>query len=266
MYCVIQKIKNKKPNKRGTPKEIIAHESTWAIDGTPGRKYYYTYSDERFERLVKYAYKISIHRSYREDGKVKKKQWVICTMGYYDILDFSPYDFISDKRVKSLVEEMGITEEEFWNMIYEKYDPLRESIEKEFKTTKEFKTKEEQNRITTLYLANKINFEETYGKDTYDYCYDVFGILRNEEYLEKLKVNYKSQREYQRSYQESNYNNYNYDFSSYFKSSKSNYTDEEKGYLKAIYKAAAMKLHPDIKKDNGEEMKFLNKLKDEWGI
>jgi len=27
-----------------------------------------------------------------------------------------------------------------------------------------------------------------------------------------------------------------------------------------------MKLHPDITKDNGEGMQFLNELKDQWGL
>ena len=45
-----------------------------------------------------------------------------------------------------------------------------------------------------------------------------------------------------------------------------NYTDKQKEYLKIIYKSSAMKLHPDITKDNGEGMQFLNELKDQWGL
>lgn len=44
------------------------------------------------------------------------------------------------------------------------------------------------------------------------------------------------------------------------------YTDKEKEFLKIIYRAASMKLHPDVTKDNGEGMQFLNQLKEEWGI
>ena len=47
--------------------------------------YAYRMTGGRFERPIRKAYKVSIHKSYREDGKVKKKQWVIGTMEYYNI-------------------------------------------------------------------------------------------------------------------------------------------------------------------------------------
>jgi len=46
----------------------------------------------------------------------------------------------------------------------------------------------------------------------------------------------------------------------------SNYTDKQKEYLRIIYKSSAMKLHPDITKDSGEGMQFLNELKEQWGL
>lgn len=73
------------------------------------------------------------------------------------------------------------------------------------------------------------------------------------------------ERTYQKSYKQSNnYNSYNYS-NSYSSLTKSNYTDEEKGYLKKIYKAAALNLHPD-KGGSPEAMKLLNSLKTQWGI
>lgn len=48
--------------------------------------------------------------------------------------------------------------------------------------------------------------------------------------------------------------------------SKCNYTEEQKEYLRIIYKAGAMKLHSDITGGSDEAMKFLNKLKQDWGI
>ncbi|MTK13902.1 MAG: hypothetical protein F8N39_18125 [Clostridiaceae bacterium] len=267
MYCVIQKIINKKTNPYGAAKELLAKETTWVIDGTPGRSYYYAYSDERFERPIKDAYKISIHKSYRENGKIKKKQWVICTMGYYDLIDSWPGDHVIRSELENKLSEMGLTEDELWDIVYKKLNPIEEAIIKEFEVTEEYKTKKKHDEITTIYAAKKAQFEEKYGKDKYDYCYDVFGLLRNEEYLKQLEQNYEAQQKYKSSYYENTYSNYNnYDFSSYFKTKQSTYTEEEKEYLKAIYKADALKLHPDIKKDNGEGMKFLNKLKGEWGI
>lgn len=265
MYCVIQKVINKKPDISGTNKELIADFYTFSIAGVTSTKFTYKYSLERFERPIKDAYKISIHKSYREGGKVKKKQWVICTMGYYQLLYYWPRDFIDNNRLKEKLTDMGIVEEELWGLIFEKLDPITKKIKTEFQQTEEYKAKKYQEQILDTYRASKAEFEQKYGLDTYDYCYDVFGALRNEEYLEKLKREH--QQEYQRSYQSYEHSNYNnYDFSGYFVNKHSTYTNEEKAMLKKIYKTAALKFHPDVSKDDGTMMKFLTKLKEEWGI
>lgn len=41
---------------------------------------------------------------------------------------------------------------------------------------------------------------------------------------------------------------------------------KEKLKLKKLYKTLAMTYHPDKSNDDGEMMKLINKLKDEWGI
>ena len=87
MYCVIQEIEIKKVP-AGEAKEIEVYETTWTINGENGSTWGWRYSDEHFERPVRKAYRISIHESYREAGKVRKKQTVICTIGYYEIVDW----------------------------------------------------------------------------------------------------------------------------------------------------------------------------------
>lgn len=267
MYCVIQEIDLKKENEYGAYKELEVYYTPWVINGVEGGSYGYRYAGERFRRPIKKAYKISIHHSYRENGKVKKKQWVICTMSYYDLLEYGVADCIYGARLQSKLEEMGLYEEKFWDMVYAKLQPIIDKIDKEFKATEEYKVSQEHRAIIDKHITAKNEFESIYGNNTYDYCYDVFGELRNKEKLEEIKRKHKEQEEYKkRSYEEyfkSNYNSYS---SSYQVSSSSNYTDQEKEYLKAIYKAAALKLHPDTTKDNGERMKFLNRLKEEWGI
>lgn len=266
MYCVIQEIETKKTNPYGAYKELEAYKLDWTINGQPN-KYLYHYTGERFERPIRKAYKISIHKSYREDGRVKKKQWSICTMGYYELIEWSLYDFIIESKLQNQLKEMDISEDEFYKLVYKKLDPLIEKVTKEFQQTEEYKISQEHKKIIDKYNRVKEDFESKYGQDTYDYCYDVFGNLRNEEMLNNIKLQYENRKEYERSYYENYESNYNYDsFSSYQGIKQSNYTDDEKAYLKIIYKAAAMKLHPDIKKDNGEGMKFLNRLKDEWGL
>lgn len=270
MYCVIQKVINKKPDPYGGHKEIEVHSTTWSMNGVSKTYYSYTYGGGRFERPIKYAYKISIHKSYRKNGILKKRQWVICTLGYYSLIDSWPGDHIVKSALDEKLNNMGITAEELWDMVYIKLHPIIDSVKAEFERTEEYKTKQKHKQIIDKYLKDKEEFEKKYGRDTYDYCYDVFGTLRNEEYLKEIESNYQAQQNYRDNYSgnhSNKQNNYNdYKFNGYFKTDVSTYTEKEKEYLKAIYKAAAMKLHPDIKKDNGEGMKFLNKLKNDWGI
>lgn len=272
MFCVIQKVQKKKPDPYGTHKEIIVTETTFGFVGEePKKSYGYTYSDERFERPILDAYKISIHHSYRENGKVKKKQWVICTMGYYDFID----SWYGDRYVSCVLEgklnEMGIDEDTFHKMINAKLEPLVEQIEVEFQQTEEYRVKKEQETILRAHREAEAAFNKEYGEDEYRYCFDAFGTLRNPDYLEELKVKKKVQEEYtRRSYEESfkrTYSNYSGNgSSSYYTASPSNYTDDEKKMLHEIYRMASKKFHPDACGDDGSKMKLLTKLKDQWGL
>jgi hypothetical protein len=267
MFCVIQKIVNKKSDLYGHYKELTVSSTSFGFSGQPLKtKYSYTYGNERFERSIKDAYKISIHKSYRENGKVKKKQWVIGTWSYYMLADFG-FDF-SPWMHKDKMHEMDITANELEEMIWTKLEPFVEQINAEYKATDEYKTKVKHDEILNQYRIAKSKFEEIYGDDTYDYCYDIFGTLRNPEYLEEVKAQKKAQEEYfKRSHEQSYQSNYsNYNFGGYSVNSGSNYTDEEKVLLKKIYKTAAKYLHPDITKDDGKTMQFLTKLKEQWGI
>lgn len=270
MYCVIQEIELKKEDIHRYEKELEVYKNEWIINGVEVGQYCYRYTGGKFERPIRKAYKISLHKSYREDGKVKKKQYSICTMSYYDIADNSTWiqDYMRLSRWDSLLDRIGITEDDLCNIVYKKLDPLIEQIQKEFKQTEEYKTREKHRKIINKYLEEKQKFKNEYASDSYDYYYDVFGVLREPEKFEAFKQQYEASKTYQSSYQESYYSNYNsYNFnSSYSTIKQSNYTEEEKGYLKKIYRAAAAKLHPDVIKDDGKGMKFLNDLKEQWGI
>lgn len=265
MYCVIQEIELKKYNEYGAYKELEVYKTEMKIGDQEYISYSYRYTGDRFDRPIRKAYRISIHKSYRENGKVKKKQYSICTMSYYDIIDWSIYD-CGDSKINMLADELNIDSESIYNLIYKKYEPLEERIRKEFEETEEYKVHSKHKSIIDAYTKAKDKFEEKYGRDTYKYYYDVFGVLREPEKLEAFKKQYEAKKEYERSYYESYKSNYSNNYSAYSSNKKSTYTDEEKAYLRKIYKAAAMKLHPDVSKDNGESMQFLNKLKEEWGI
>lgn len=72
--------------------------------------------------------------------------------------------------------------------------------------------------------------------DEYDRCYDVFGKLRNPEYLDKIKREYKQRKEYET--------------------------------LKQFYRTLSKKFHPDANPDTdtSKQMQLLNKLKGKWGL
>lgn len=266
MYCVIQKVFNKKCNSLGESKKIEVTEYNWGIgDNKPNIHYGYKCTGH-FVRTHKEAFKVSIHKSYRKDGKVKKKQWVLCTMGYYDLLDWSLYDCAGGK-IDKVSEETGVSADDIYDIVYKKLDPIVSKITEEYEQTEEYKTKVKNNKILSKYFTTKGKFEEKYGQDNYDYCYDVFGVLRNQEYLNQLYKEYKTKQKYYSSYYENFKSNYksNND-SSYFDIGHSTYTKDEKVKLKKIYKVLALKFHPDINNGDADMMKFINRLKEQWGI
>lgn len=267
MYCVIQEIE-RKTEVSGGPKELEVY--TWGYGEET--VYAYRYSSERFQRPIKKAYKISIHKSYREDGKVKKKQYSITTMGYYDIYEYSLVDFAS-RKIEDLARELGVTEEYIYKLIYKKLDPLYEQIREEYEQTEEYKTSQKHSKIIRKYNEAKRKFEQKYNSMKFDRCYDVFLNLRNKDFLDQIKTEYKQQQqayENYRSYYSNNYSNYNYNnSSSYQVNSKSNYNNEDKKILKKMYKKLAMEFHPDRNNNSDESqraMQIINDLKDEWEI
>lgn len=274
MRCYIQKIQMKSSNSIGCGKELCVTTSSWTVNGASYISYGYIYSDERFERPIKTAYKITLHgKSYRDEKRrVQKKQYHVMTIKYYDLVDFGWYDCIISGKIDNIAEEMCINSDLVWKEIEDKLDALQDKVRSEFAQTEEYKTKEKQDAILHKYKVKKHEFSEEYEvqENEYDRCFDIYGVLRNSEYLEKIKQEYKSRKKYeersssyQREYQ-SNYNNYSGSYgTSSFTSGLSN--EKEKEYYKKFYRTLAIKFHPDVTGDN-EAMQFLNKLKESWGI
>ncbi|EOA3905982.1 hypothetical protein [Bacillus cytotoxicus] len=265
MFCVIQEIETKRESISRTYERLEVTE-THLNDGVV--LYGYRSAGERFKRPIKEAYKISIHHSYREQGKVKKKQWVIATMGYYDFLEYWPGDYIIQAKLNEKLIEMGITEQELWDMVYVKLQPIIDKIQAEYEQTEEYKAQREQEEILEGYRTKQAAFDKQYGQGSYDRCYDIYGVLRNKEYKEQLQDEYEAKQGYQqRSYEEYFKSNYNQSGSSSYQSvSLSNYTEKEKKLLKKFYRVLAREFHPDINKDSGEAMVLVNKLKEQWRL
>lgn len=148
MFCVIQEIEVKKVH-AGEPREIEVYETTWTTNDKKESTWGWRYSNEHFDRPVRKAYRISIHESYREAGKVKKKQIVICTIEYYSIVDWGSWigDYITGSRWKDKVENIGLPENELVALIYKKFQPIIDRVESEFQQTEEYRAREEHRRI-----------------------------------------------------------------------------------------------------------------------
>lgn len=278
MYCVIQEIKIKKVP-AGESKEIEVYETNWTMNGEPYTTYGYRYSQEHYERKVRKAYRISIHKSFREGGRVRKKQTVICTIGYYALIDWGSWigDYINGSRWSDKVEAIGLPEEDLVKMIYEKFQPIIDQVEAEYHQTEEYKAKEEHSRILKEYSQRINEFVNKYGVGESDYkqCYDVFGNLRNPDCLKKIEESYKQRQEYERrsqeqsrGYYENSYSNYTGSSSKSFGSVNYQRNEGNKAMLKQFYRTLSKAYHPDSNpgKDTSEEMKLLNQLKMDWGL
>lgn len=276
-FCVIQKVPKKRTG-AGEPKEIVVEESRWTMNGEPQPvSYSYRGSEERFERPVKWAYKVSIHHSTRENGRVQKKQVVICTIGYYDIVDFGGdyQNYVRIGQLKKKLQLLGVREEELDRLVYDKLNPIIEQVQAEFQQTEEYQARKEHERIKNEHRQRVKAFAKQYGctESDYNQIYDVFGVLRNPEYLKQIQEQCRQREEYEqrsressRSYWENSSSNHS--SSSYQNSGGGNCTDEKKAVLKQFYRVLSKHFHPDANpdRDTSEEMKLLNQLKNEWGV
>lgn len=275
MYCVIQKLTNKRPNPNGAYKELIPDEKEVMFDSKLRIKYGYKYSFERFERPILDAYKISIHQAFREQGQVKKRQWSICTMDYYNLLDYRPKDFIDPQDLNNKLKEMEITEHELWEMVYQKLNPITDRVKAEFETTDEYKAMQLHKKLLKAWRLRKTLFKKSHGVDAYEYCYDFFNNEKDFWYAFELQKAFdeqqqREQRERDRQQEEERqrsnyYSNYNKSSNPIF-SLKVNYTDDEKVLLKKIYRHLCKTFHPDVTQDDGKMMKLIIKLKEDWNL
>jgi len=269
MYCVIQEVRRKKQNPYGEHKEIEAYQDSWAIAGKPPA-WSWRYTGGRFERPHLEAFKVTLHQSYREGGKVKKRQYAICTMSYYDIVEYSLYDCASG-RIEATADQLNKDTTELYDLIESKLEPLRERVEAEFHQSPEYIAEREHQRILDAHREARSAFCQKYevDGDEYDRCYDVFGVLRNKEYLKQIKAEHRAQQEARRRYRESQRSTYEqYTSGGYSLQSVSTYNEDERAILKKFYRSLSKLYHPDLNpdKDTTEAMKLLNKLKEEWGV
>jgi hypothetical protein len=274
MYCVIQRVVNKKPT-IGSYTELLQDSEPVIIDGVARTRYGFKYGPDRFERPIRDAFKISIHRSYREAGRILKQQWVICTVGYYDLLFSTPREHVNPDTLAAKLKEMGIKERQLWHLVHEKLDPLISDVKAAFEVTEESREVLRQTKVLKLWRLRMARFDKLHGAGTYQLCYDIYGDLRDPHYWKQLMDAYEEKEQFQRERRQreqeqdesGNYNsNYGEEFEKILARLTPNYAVEEKVLLKKFYRKLAKEFHPDVTKDDGAAMVLLNKLKDNWGI
>lgn len=273
MFCVIQEIQLKKPNLNGEYREYEVTSMAFTIDGEQITTYSYDpiKASGRFERPHRDAYRISLHQSYRQDGKVKKRQYSICTVSYYELVSefWSMYDVLEtgiQKAAKASGQDFGV----LYDLVESKVQKLHDRIQRDFRKSDEYKAERARKKMQKDYAKRKKAFAKEYGvlESEYDHIYDIFGNLMQAEYLKKLC----SERDSRRSYYEESYSNYNSrfsdDYGGYGISQSSTYTETDKTMLKEFYKSLSKKYHPDLNpdKDTTRQMQLLNRLKEGWGI
>jgi len=271
MYCVIQERQRKKPNLNGHHRDLEVY-STTINGGMP--MYAYRYSTERFERPIKTAYKISIHESKRVEGVVTKKQRVVTTVDYYRLAEWGIRECVKAEKIASIATSFGVSVDYLWQVIATKADPLEYSIRREYGQSIECQTRVKHLFILTEYHSKKERFARRYdvSDDAYDYCYNVFGEVMNQAYIDEIieadtwRKTAQSGSYHQAEADDSD--DGNDDYAELFDSAKSTYTDEERLILHRFYRDLSKIYHPDKnpKADTHVEMVCLNKVKEEWGL
>lgn len=275
MFVVVQEIKLKKPNPPGHWKKYEVTSSTFSSPSGGAQTYYSYYPDYsagQFERPHQEAYKISIHQSYREGGKVKKRQCAIGTIRYYDAvpsIGIGLYD-CTDSGISRAVKAFGVDYDTLYKMVEDKMNPIMERICREYRKTEEYKARRAYEKLQKAYEKAKKSFAKRYSvsEREYDACFDIFGALRNGTYLAQIRREAEAQRSYSNSYS-SNYSSSDYfDWNQLFGIPAASYSEEERKLLKKFFRALSMKYHPDLNPDTDttKEMQLLNKLKEEWGV
>lgn len=273
MFCVVQTLQRKKVDIQGDYREYeVSSMDIQFQDGTSKTHYSYypKYEAGRFDRPRMENYKISIHESRREDGKVVKKQCAIGTVGYYALAEWGLYDYI-DSGINRAVEMFGRDYEELYRLVEAKMQPIIDKVKREFHRSEEYKARRQREKLEKAYQKAKKQFGESYGvdPDEYDYCFNIFGELMDKAYFDQIVRKYEQQKKAYSSYQESWRSTYEqYTSGSYSIPSASTYTADETAILKQFYWSLSKTYHPDMNpgKDTTAAMQLLNRLKEQWKV
>ena len=264
MYCIIKKLKS---HQKATVlvKNILVFTSQY--ENEPIR-YGFSISTEKVERPPQSNYEIFIHYTLSEGKKNLKRQIKIAVVNYYDFAKGRDWDeFLDKKEFERILFETKTSAEKLKNMVNLKVAPLKKEILTDWFAIEEVQKEKKLKETLLLHEENKKHFESLWGLGTYDYIYDVYGNLKNEELLDWL-TSFKSKSASSSKSQQgakSTYKKTNQKKSSFAPAPAEAFTESEKAWLKKFYRSLAHEYHPDSG-GNNEAMILLNRLKAEWDI
>ena len=141
MYCSIAKREMKRRTQNNPRPSGVYKNPKWKHknNGSQG----YELGGEEIVRNLKDKWRLSLYEPSNKNGN--KKQWYVCTIGYWDIVDDR---YGKDKnnlsgqirdRLKTIFPEMSESEiDTLCNIIAQKFAPIRESIFKEYQDSEEY--------------------------------------------------------------------------------------------------------------------------------
>jgi len=187
MYCVIQELAVKKADTLGAYRDLKVDINPFNYMRTVPQ-YGYFECGERYERLIKKAYKISIHESKRVNGVVTKKQFVVTTVNYYAFATdwFSLGEYY--EKISDIADKLNADQDTIYKLIENKITTLAQRIRNEFMQSEEYSATQMRKALIEEYKKRKLLFAEKYNvpDSEYDYCFNVFGEMVNAEHYKKI--------------------------------------------------------------------------------
>lgn len=265
MKCIAEQIVKEHVNSIGASKEILVESYNYVSHGETGKTYTYKMSPDRFERPIKIAYNVTI------EDEATKESFHLITLTYYDFVDYELKHIIGTRRVEEAARVFSQDVETIWNVVLNELQPIQSKIREEFSCSEEYITNKKNREIIETYKKKKLKFSREYGIDAmkYDRCYNVFGEVVNQEYLNKIHEMVKDREKYSENSRKKHKQAWrNFTGGSGFFSGGGHYKEDEKEVLSKFYKVLAKKYHPDANpnKDTSKEMTLLNRLKKEWNV
>ncbi|WP_294378927.1 DUF3102 domain-containing protein [uncultured Clostridium sp.] len=186
---------------------------------------------------------------------IYKKYKVVGTYRNYDITDIKKlckYDASLDyKQLKELYNQL--------NAKIEAYNKREDTRIKKQRAEYEAKQAEREKYESELRAWRELYQPWVMGKWTFEDIWDDKGEIKDFKKWREM-TNFVSN-ERKKSYGDA--------FNSFFGSSANNQVsvkEEDKPIYKRLYRILAKNCHPDIIKDDGQAMKLVNELKEQWGI